>query len=140
MSAYDNVFALLVSTMTAGSWDEAQALMEKVRAEDGQYADWYRDLTEAIAQTMQDPDQWNDADDSPAVQIRYVQWLAVELNRVRAELAALPAPVVETAFRDGLGNVWPTGHFPAETEALVLKTTPTIQRTVRYGEWTEVAS
>ncbi|WP_406325876.1 hypothetical protein OG784_13075 [Streptomyces sp. NBC_01617] len=63
-----------------------------------------------------------------------------ELDRLRAELAALPAPVVETAFRDALGNVWPVGHFPAETEALVLKTTPTIQRTVRISEWTEVTS
>ncbi|MDX2732823.1 hypothetical protein [Streptomyces sp. PA03-2a] len=61
-------------------------------------------------------------------------------EKLRAELAALPAPVVETAFRDGLGNVWPLGHFPAETEALVLKTTPTLQRTVRISEWTEVAS
>ncbi|WP_326768802.1 hypothetical protein OG978_33540 [Streptomyces sp. NBC_01591] len=63
-----------------------------------------------------------------------------ELDRVRAELAALPAPVVETAFRDALGNVWPVGHFPAETEARVLETTPTIQRTVRTSEWTEVTS
>lgn len=66
--------------------------------------------------------------------------LLAELDRLRAELAALPAPVMETAFRDALGNVWPVGHFPAETEALVLKTTPTIQRTVRISEWTEVAS
>ncbi|MGY4901129.1 hypothetical protein [Streptomyces sp. 900116325] len=63
-----------------------------------------------------------------------------EVDRLRAELAALPAPVVETAFRDALGNVWPLNHFPAETEAQVLKTTPTIQRTVRISEWTEVAS
>ncbi|MFB6776563.1 hypothetical protein ACFCX0_03830 [Streptomyces sp. NPDC056352] len=72
--------------------------------------------------------------------IAYVLPELAELDRLRAELAALPAPVVETAFRDGLGNVWPTGHFPAETEALVLKTTPTIQRTVRTSEWTEVTS
>ncbi|MER5613236.1 hypothetical protein [Streptomyces sp. NPDC002215] len=66
--------------------------------------------------------------------------LLAELDRLRAELAALPAPVMETAFRDGLGNVWPVGHFPAATEALVLKSTPTLQRTVRISEWTEVAS
>ncbi|MCX5158141.1 hypothetical protein OOK39_02345 [Streptomyces sp. NBC_00264] len=66
--------------------------------------------------------------------------LLAELDRVRAELAALPAPVVETAFRDALGNLWPVGHFPAETEARVLETTPTIQRTVRISEWTEVTS
>lgn len=71
---------------------------------------------------------------------QYATDLLAELDRLRAELAALPAPVVETAFRDALGNVWPVGHFPAETEARVLKTTPTIQRTVRYGEWTEVTS
>ncbi|MGW3594949.1 hypothetical protein [Streptomyces sp. NPDC005167] len=64
----------------------------------------------------------------------------VELDRLRAELAAIPAPVVETAFRDALGNVWPLGHLRAEDEAEVLKTTPTIQRTVRISEWTEVAS
>ncbi|MEU0831239.1 hypothetical protein [Streptomyces sp. NPDC005969] len=63
-----------------------------------------------------------------------------ELDRVRAELAALPAPVVETAWCDALGNVWPVGHFPAATEALVLKTNPTVQRTVRISEWTEVTA
>ncbi|MFJ1696224.1 hypothetical protein ACIOHC_13895 [Streptomyces sp. NPDC088252] len=66
--------------------------------------------------------------------------LLAELDRVRAELAALPTPVVETAFRDALGNVWPVGHFPAEIEARVLQTTPTIQRTIRISEWTEVTS
>jgi broad specificity phosphatase PhoE len=70
----------------------------------------------------------------------YGEKLHAELDRLRAELAALPAPVVETAFRDALGNVWPVGHLPAETEARVLKSTPTIQRTVRISEWTEVTS
>ncbi|MGW6604853.1 hypothetical protein [Streptomyces sp. NPDC055036] len=105
MSAYDNVFALLISTTTAGSWDEAQALMEKVRAEDGQYADWYRDLSEAIAQTVQDPDRWNDLDDSPSAQIRYVQWLVAELDRVRAERDAL---------RDQRHGVFETNERPLE--------------------------
>lgn len=72
--------------------------------------------------------------------IVYVLPELAELDRVRAELAALPAPVVETAWRDALGNVWPMGHFPAETEARVLEATPTIQRTVRISEWTEVTS
>jgi hypothetical protein len=75
-----------------------------------------------------------------AARMSDVRILLAEVDRLRAELAALPAPVVETAFRDGLGNVWPLGHFPAETEARVLETTPTIQRTVRISEWTEVAS
>ncbi|WP_406004377.1 hypothetical protein [Streptomyces sp. NBC_00987] len=66
--------------------------------------------------------------------------LLAELDRLRAELAALPAPVVETAFRDALGNLWPVGHLRAADEEHILKTTPTIQRTVRYGEWTEVTS
>ncbi|MET8404498.1 hypothetical protein [Streptomyces sp900116325] len=73
-------------------------------------------------------------------QAERIAQLEDEVTRLRAELAALPAPVVETAFRDGLGNVWPVGHFPAETETLILKTTPTIQRTVRISEWTEVTS
>ncbi|SFT31874.1 hypothetical protein [Streptomyces sp. ok210] len=71
---------------------------------------------------------------------RTVEYFDEQSKRRKAELAALPAPVVETAFRDALGNVWPLGHFPAEIEAQVLETTPTIQRTVRISEWTEVAS
>ncbi|MET7788087.1 hypothetical protein ABZS93_15960 [Streptomyces sp900116325] len=71
---------------------------------------------------------------------QYATDLLAELDRLRAELAALPAPVVEMGFRDEFGTGWPLNHFPAETVALVLKTTPTIQRTVRISEWTEVAS
>ncbi|MFB6873698.1 hypothetical protein [Streptomyces sp. NPDC056323] len=98
----------------------------------------------AIGRTEYDPDaivgvanpvaRWLEAS------AQYATDLLAELDRLRAELAALPAPVVETAFRDGLGNVWPVGHFPAATEALALKSTPTLQRTVRISEWTEVAS
>ncbi|MEU4502602.1 hypothetical protein [Streptomyces sp. NPDC024089] len=78
--------------------------------------------------------------DAGAQLARTVPLILAELDRVRAELAALPAPVVETAFRDALGNLWPVGHLRAADEEHVLKTTPTIQRTVRYGEWTEVTS
>jgi hypothetical protein len=63
-----------------------------------------------------------------------------EVDRLRAELAALPAPVVEQGFRDEFGTVHPLTHFPAETVAEVLKTNPALQRTVRISEWTEVAS
>lgn len=79
----------------------------------------------------------HEAEAATKKQAQRIAQLEDEVVRLRAELAALPAPVVETAFRDGLGNVWPLGHFPAETEAQVLKTTPTIQRTVRISEWTE---
>lgn len=66
--------------------------------------------------------------------------LLAELDRLRVELAALPAPVVERGFHDALGNLWPLGHLRAEDEAEILKNTPTIQRTVRISEWTEVTS
>jgi hypothetical protein len=75
-----------------------------------------------------------------AARMSDVRALLAEVDRLRAELAALPDPVVEQGFRDALGNLWPLGHLRAEDEAEVLKTTPTIQRTVRISEWTEVAS
>ena len=61
-------------------------------------------------------------------------------EKLRAELAAIPAPVVEQGFRDEFGTVHPLTHFPAETVAEVLKTNPALQRTVRISEWTEVTS
>ncbi|MFF7576818.1 hypothetical protein ACFZBE_17810 [Streptomyces sp. NPDC008061] len=75
-----------------------------------------------------------------AARMSDVRTLLTELDRLRAELAALPAPVVEQGFRDEFGTVHPLTHFPAETVAEVLKTNPALQRTVRISEWTEVAS
>lgn len=63
-----------------------------------------------------------------------------ELDRLRAELAALPAPVVETGFRDTDGQVWPTTGIPPRTVELVLRANPLLQRTVRTSEWTEVTA
>lgn len=98
------------------------------------------ELTDIVTELLAEVDRLRAALKDAADQVAERDDEIAQLHCLRAELAALPAPVVETAFRDALGNVWPVGHFPAETEALVLKTTPTIQRTVRISEWTEVTS
>lgn len=71
---------------------------------------------------------------------RTVEYFDEQSKRRKAELAALPTPVVEQGFRDEFGTVHPLTHFPAETVAQVLKTNPALQRTVRISEWTEAAS
>lgn len=66
--------------------------------------------------------------------------LESENARLRAELAALPAPVVQTGLRDAEGQVWPTKGMHPRTVELVLRTNPLVQRTVRTSEWTEVTA
>jgi hypothetical protein len=89
MSAYDNVFALLVSTLTASDWDDAKNRLDKLRAEDGRMADAYRDLAEALGRTMTDPEQWEDGDDAEGSGlIRYVEHLAADRAKALAEAAA----------------------------------------------------
>ncbi|MER7806111.1 hypothetical protein [Streptomyces sp900116325] len=98
----------------------------------------------AIGRTEYDPDSivgvanpvahWLEAS------AQYATELLAEVDRLRAELAALPAPTVEVGFRDEFGTVHSLDAFPIETATRVRETTPTVQRTVRYGEWTEVAS
>lgn len=62
------------------------------------------------------------------------------MNDVLAELAALPAPVVETGILTADGGAWLLDKVDDDRRKLILQYTPAMQRIVRYGEWTEVTS
>ncbi|MEU0397972.1 hypothetical protein ABZ208_35505 [Streptomyces sp. NPDC006208] len=59
-------------------------------------AEAYRYLVDAIERTMTDPNRWDGDDDAGTILARYVEWLAAERAKVRAEVLLEVADELES--------------------------------------------